>query len=446
MDENKQNAIENALANDISCDGAMISISAQNGFVEAYTEKCELPLINVKRQPASAIKPLLVYAPAINENIVTPSTVILDENVSINGYSPKNIGEKEHGYVSVKDALSNSYNIPAVKILSYIGIDKAKAYLERQNIDFDEKDNSLALALGGMTYGITLKNLTNCYQTFANGGKFTKSKFISYIVDSKGRVIYKNNEDEKTIYRNDTAFLVTDMLHKCSKTGTSKRLSDLNYYIASKTGTSSLSKKNIDAYNISYTTEDVVGCWMGNVDNSPIEVVGGGMPTACVKDYLKTIYSDHTPKNFEVPSSIVEEYIDVITRDNEHIIYKASSFLPDRYKEKAYFSRFNQPKSNYSENLTVEPIEIKGKIQNGIANITFNTCLYNSYDIYMSINGEYKLIDTIQDKNGEYTFTISQEPNKICSYYVVTKIKNYKDDSYIESKTSNVLNLYYQKQ
>ena len=81
----------------------------------------------------------------------------------------------------------------AVKVLSYIGIDKATAYLKRQNIEFDEKDNNLAIALGGMTYGTTLKELTNTYQTLANNGNFIEAKFISHIIDKNNKVIYKNN-------------------------------------------------------------------------------------------------------------------------------------------------------------------------------------------------------------------------------------------------------------
>jgi len=286
MNKEKQESLEKSVDTSINEDYAMISINAKSGFIEAYTEKADLPLFNVKRQPASAIKPILVYAPAINENIITPSTVILDEHISINGYEPQNIGNKQYGYVSAKEALSSSLNIPAVKILSYVGIDKAKNYLHKQNIQFVEEDNNLALALGGMTYGMTLKELTNCYQTLANEGKYIESKFIDYIFDKSGKLIYKNNSIPKNIYRTDTAYLLTDMLHDGAKNGTAKRLSDLPYYVASKTGTSSISKQNLDAYNISYTSEDIVGCWIGNIDNSPINIVGGGKPTSMLKIIL----------------------------------------------------------------------------------------------------------------------------------------------------------------
>lgn len=443
MDKAKQSAIEEAIDKEMSSDCAMISINAKSGKIEAYVEKSNMSIINMKRQPASAIKPIFVYAPAINENIVSPSTVILDEKVSINGYEPKNIGGKEYGYVSVKKALSSSLNIPAVKILSYVGIDKAKNYLQRQNIQFDEKDNNLALALGGMTYGMTLKELTNCYQTLAYEGKYIKGRFIDYIVDGKGKVVYRSDGNERTIYRNDTAFLITDILHTCSKTGTAKRLSDLDFYIASKTGTSSISSKNLDAYNISYTSEDVVGCWIGNIDNSPIDIVGGGTPTVFVKNYFNKIYSNHTPQEIKAPSSVVIEEIDTLARDEEHIIYKASNFLPERYREKAYFSRFNLPKINYDNGLTIEPVKIEGKIENGVAIISFLANKYFSYDLFEIKDGKEVFINTISNKSGRVSFTYAQPPNKICKYIVRTKVQNYETNSILESKNSNIIELFY---
>lgn len=443
MDKNKQMAIESAIDNNLEYDCAIISQSAKNGCVEAYVEKSALPLIDVKRQPASSIKPILVYAPALNQNIITTSTVILDEKVSINGYEPKNIGNVEHGYVSAKQALSSSLNIPAVKVLSYVGLDKAKNYLQMQNIQFDAKDNNLALALGGMTYGMTLKQLTNCYQTLANDGKFIQSKFVDYIVDENGKVVYKSNQDEKTIYRNDTAFLVTDMLKHCSKKGTAKRLSDLPFEVASKTGTSSISANNIDAYNISYTTEDIVGCWIGNVDNSPIKIVGGGMPTAYVKKYLSSIYKSHSPKNFAVPSSVVEYDIDTCARDNDHIIYRANSFLPERYREKAYFSRFNEPKINSLNKITLEPVILEAKVENGVAMLSFNAEIYCTYEIYRKQDSDWTLIGKLDNKKGLVSYNVSQNPNLVYKYYVKTTAKIYNDNKIIQSKESNIVELYY---
>lgn len=438
----KQNALENSIEN-IKEDCSMISMSSTTGNIEAYAEKSSLPLINVKRQPASAIKPILVYAPAINENIISPSTVILDEEVSINGYSPKNLGNKHYGHISCTEALSKSLNVPAVKILSYVGVEKAKQYLERQNIEFNNEDNNLAIGLGGMTQGMTLKELTNCYQTLANKGNYIQSKFISHIVDKNGKVIYKNSANVKNIYREDTAYLITDMLNKTAKTGTAKLMSNLPYFVSSKTGTSSISKNNIDAYNISYTNEDVVGCWIGNLDNSATEIVGGGTPTKFVKNYFNEIYKYTKPKNFNMPSSVIELDIDALKLENEHLICRASDYLPERYRIKGLFSRFNLPKMQSLDSITISAPNIAGKVQNGVAEISFSAKEYCIYELYEIKNNKEILINELSGKNGNAFFNISVKPNEIIKFGVKVKVKNFNSGVETVSDMSNIISLYY---
>jgi len=232
------------------------------------------------------------------------------------------------------------------------------------------------------------------------------------------------------------------MLHESTKTGTAKRLSDMPFYIASKTGTSSISKKNIDAYNISYTTNDVVGCWIGNIDNSPIKIVGGGTPTAFVKNYLNAIYSNIKPKDFTIPSSVVELDIDLIALKNDHILYKANNYLPDRFKEKAYFSRFNEPKNNFNNNLILTPVTIEAKVNGNIADIFFNSNAYYSYMLYKIEDGKEIFIDEISNTLEKIHFKQELTSGKIHSFAVKTKAKNYITGEEIISELSNIVDLY----
>lgn len=439
---NKQRALEDSINKNLNEDCCMISMNT-SGNVEAYTEKSSIPMYNIKRQPASAIKPVLVYAPAINENIISPQTMILDENISINGYTPKNIGNKEYGYVSAKTALSKSLNIPAVKVMSYVGIDKCKNYLSRQNVEFDSSDNSLALALGGMTHGVTLSELCNCYQTLANNGKYVQHGFIDYIVNNAGKVVYRRNTLSKEIYRTDTSYLVTNMLLETSKTGTAKRLSNLPYNIASKTGTSSLSSNNIDAYNISYTTEDIVGCWIGNLNRTKTEIVGAGEPTIFVKNYLSKIYEKKHPKNFIIPSSVVELEIDTLALENEHVVYKASNFLPERYRKKETFSRFNIPKTNEIDTLTINPIKIDGYVLNNQGYIGFNANMLYTYELYLVENESEKLLETISFKKGKTEFIVDLKPKTLYNFIVKVKAKDYINNKEYYSQNSNIISLFF---
>ena len=189
--------------------------------------------INSKHQPGSAIKPVLVFAPAIENGTISPATKIYDEEINIAGYSPENADKTFHGYVSAREALKYSYNIPAVKLLNELGISNAQSFAKKLGIEFSNQDNNLAIALGGFTNGITLNSLCDAYTCFANNGEFKKSQFISKIVKNKTE-IYRDSKPRKSVMKDSTAYLITDILKDASKTGTAKRLKDLNFELQAK--------------------------------------------------------------------------------------------------------------------------------------------------------------------------------------------------------------------
>ena len=117
---------------------------------------------------------------------------ILDEKVNYSGYSPENFDKKYHGYVSVTDSIKNSYNVPAVKTLNTLTVKTAEKYLTKMNIALEDDEKNLALALGGMKYGLSLKNLTDMYSVFPAGGAYTPSRFIKKIVAPNGKTIFEN--------------------------------------------------------------------------------------------------------------------------------------------------------------------------------------------------------------------------------------------------------------
>lgn len=443
---NKQNALEKALQDKFGEVGkndiAGISINNETYGVEAYFGKSAFSILNAKRQPGSIIKPILVYGPAMNENKIAPATMILDDKIDINGYAPENVTKTYSGYISVRDAVAKSLNIPAVKTLSYIGIDKAKRYGERFGIEFDENDNGYALALGGMTYGTNLLTLTNAYASFANNGNFKTAQFIKEIKDKNNKTIYTSNQPYDQILREDSNYLTLNTLFESAKTGTAKRLSDLPYQIASKTGTVGQGKANNDAYNISLTTEDCVGVWVGNLNGKDIgNITGGILPTYVVKDYFKEIYKNHSPDDFEIPSSISEVEIDSLELENNHILVKANDFMPERYKQKEYFSKFNLPKEMSNNFLEIQPATLKGKVENDKILLEFESQNYLKYDLYKLENNKPKLIKSFDGINGTITFEDNFGKNKSEKYFLKTKIKNYATGQEIESNASEIIEL-----
>lgn len=439
QNHDKQEALENAInSQNLETDSAGIVINNSNHSIEAYVGDSIFKILDAKRQPGSCIKPILVYAPALNEDIIYPCSQILDEKTSISNYTPKNVGNVYRGYVSAREALSKSINIPAVKVLSYLGIDKGKAYAENIGITFDEKDDSYTLALGGMTYGVNLQQLAGAYSTFANNGYYAAPKFVSFITDKNNRLVYINKPKAQQVLREDCAYLITDMLRTCATSGTAKKLASLNMDIASKTGTvgKSNSKENLDAWNISYTKEQTCGIWIGNLDNTPINYAGGNQPTEIVKQYFASVKDNST---FTTPESIVEKNIDGTELSENHRIVLANNYIPERYTQKEIFSIFNLP-SDVSNKFTSMPkTDFNSKVENNKAIITFNAKDYVTYNF----KANDKVLKSISNKNGEQIVTIDlltpKQTITIDYFYTLSpEINNTDKINFIKTNKTNI--------
>ena len=433
----KQEALDEALKKqNISSDYAGIVIDNEGHSIVAYNGNSIFKILDAKRQPGSCIKPILVYGPALNEDIIYPCSQLLDEKTTISDYTPKNVGGVYRGYVSARDALSKSINIPAVKVLSYVGIDKAKAYAEHMGIEFDAKDDSYTLALGGMTYGVNIKDLAGAYSSFANNGSYSKPRFISFITDKNHKLIYINKPKTEQVMREDSAYLLTDMLRTCAKTGTAKKLASLGIDIASKTGTvgKKNSKQNLDAWNVSYTKDQTCAVWLGNLDNSPIDYAGGNQPTEIVKNYFSLVSDIST---FDRPSSIVERDIDETELNENHRIMLANVYMPERYKHKELFSSLNLP-SDISEKFTkIDDVNFASKVENDSAVITFDAKNYLTY--VFKENG--KTLTSISGKNGEQKVYLSMSGSKLnvvveYFYTLDPTLKSYKQINLIKTKNT----------
>ncbi len=436
----KQDALKAAIdAEELGFDQAGISINNLTHGIEAFYGKSAYNVLKTKRQPGSTIKPLLVYAPALNENIVSPATKILDEEININGYKPQNFEKTFRGHLSTREALSLSSNIPAVKILSYVGIPKAKRYATRLGIKFDENDNGYALALGGMTYGTNIKTLAAAYTTFANNGKFYGAKFIKKIEDENGKTIYEAKFVPDEVFREDSNYLMVSMMETSAKKGTSKRLASLPFQIAGKSGTVGVGATNSDAFSVALTTKDTVATWVGDLTGNNIGyLTGGKAPTNMIKNYFKAIYKTETPKDFRVPSSITEVEIDALEYENNNIVQTANDFTPSRYKLTEVFSRFNLPKEKSTNFLKVEPATLNGKIVNGNYVFEFDAQSHITYELYRIENDENKLVKTFGGQNGKVTYTLPQS-DKESKFFLVSKIKNFSTNEEVSSDNSNIV-------
>ena len=152
MDKEKQKMLHDIIKNNEyykdydSTDAVALLYNNKEFSLSAISKKSNLPLNRIIRQPGSAIKPVLVYAPALEYNLISPCTEILDEKTNFGDYNPSNYNDKYYGWINVKTSLAKSLNIPAVKIFSAVGCDKAKIFASRCDIKLIKKGKHLGLA------------------------------------------------------------------------------------------------------------------------------------------------------------------------------------------------------------------------------------------------------------------------------------------------------------
>lgn len=337
------------VANSYTTTDKSVIVSSITGGIKAYHSTTG----NALRLPGSLLKPLLVYAPCLEENIITPATPILDEKVNFNGYSPNNYDDKFHGYVSVRESVAKSLNIPAVKLLETLGTKKGASYLQKMGLTIDKDDFNLSLALGGMKNGFSLQQLISAYTSIANEGVYTGDNFIRKIVIND-QIVFQRTIKNERIFSKATAFLTTDMLQSAVKEGTAKKLKSLPFAVACKTGTAGNEEiGTTDAYAISYTTQDIIGVWFGNADNTPISFTGGGVPCNVLYELNNFIYTNKKEDSslatrFPAPKTVEKKRLDKVSYQNTHSLLLADENAPKEYTFEEWIQKSYQPlqKSN----------------------------------------------------------------------------------------------------
>ena len=255
-----------------------------------------------RRQPGSAVKPIFSYAPAMEENIITPGSIIDDAPFARGNWEPENFDKRFRGLVTVREALVRSLNVPAIKTFAQITPKIGLEYAERMGISSIHPDDyNLASAIGGMTYGVTAFDMAQAFGVLANQGIKTKLHTVQRIEDVSGNVIYEYGNKPNAVLSPQTAYLVTDMLKDVVQNGTASRLK-VGRPVAAKTGTTS---DNRDAYLVAYTPDLVVSFWMGHDIQKLGRIQGGSGATIVFMNHLITqLKGDDSPVDFKRPSDI----------------------------------------------------------------------------------------------------------------------------------------------
>ena len=209
-------------------------------------------------QPGSTFKILSAYGPALDLGKITLATVIKDEPFNYSDGTPlQNSDLTYHGDVTVRQAIINSINIPAVKVLTELTPKVGFDYLKKLGFSklSEEYDVIQPLALGGITYGVSDLELTAAYAAIADGGQYRKPVFYTKVTDSKGNVLIDNTENKATqVFKASTASLLTNAMEDVLEKGTGVAARLDNMHAAGKTGTTNEAKDLVFAGFTPYYT------------------------------------------------------------------------------------------------------------------------------------------------------------------------------------------------
>ena len=302
---------------------------------------------DIRRQPGSVIKPVIAYAPAFEYLNYTAADMILDEETTFADYTPSNYGNKYYGWVTVREAVTKSLNVPAVKTLSEVGVGRAKDFAKRCGIEFDDTDDSLALALGGFTYGVSPLQIAGAYSCFASGGIYNTPTLIKKITDRNGLTVYEYRQDSRRVMSEANAYILTSMLKSVVTEGTGHRLNTLDIPIAGKTGTVGLANGNRDAWMAGYTPEYTAVVWQGYDSDRlgllPSSATGGTYPALMLYELFNHIYPDGRSGDFEKPESVKQYSIDAKTLKKQHKVVLANAMTPQSSRVTEYFTEETAP-------------------------------------------------------------------------------------------------------
>lgn len=327
MDAQAQKAVEKAFANDDNFEksvddqqvqASIVIMNHENGSLVALLggrdyERKGFSRIDSRRQPGSAFKPIVSFAPALESGKFYPDSQISNEQQCFGDYCPRNLS----GYsktIKLSDALTKSTNISAVWLLNEVGVKTGVKYAEDMGITLDKDDSNLAIALGGLTHGTNTLEMAGAFSVFANSGQYNEPYSIKSIVDHDGTTTYKYTPAKsRKVLSEQTAYYMTEMLQNVVNEGTGKR-AKISRPVAGKTGTTQhgisglKSSKNRDVWFVGYTPEWTAAVWMGYDKPDKNHLLNGssGQTAKLFAVIMEEALKGVPVKSFPVPSNLKE--------------------------------------------------------------------------------------------------------------------------------------------
>jgi penicillin-binding protein 1C len=293
---------------------ALVALDAEKAEVLAmvgsrdYFNKAIDGQVNVTlaaRQPGSSFKPL-IYSKAFEKGY-QPETILFDVPTSFgrdgsgNEYKPQNYDEGYRGKISMRDALANSLNIPAVQTQYLAGLDQSLNHLEQMGITSltDRKRFGLSLVLGSGE--VSLFEMANAYGVFSQEGNFSKAEGVLKIIDQQGSLVYEHTPQKKRVLSEQTARKIASILSdnkaRSLVFGTNTPLAFKNGGVAAKTGTT---QDFHDGWTLGFTNKVAVGVWVGNSNNAALKKGADGVIVAAPlwRSFMDTLLARYPPAPF----------------------------------------------------------------------------------------------------------------------------------------------------
>ncbi len=345
--------------------GRVIAISGGFSFKKSEFNRASQAL----RQPGSAFKPF-VYALAL-ENNFTPSSLVLDaplvldQGTDLKVWKPENYGKKFYGPSTLRVGLEKSRNLMTIRIAQKLGVKNLAKFSKNLNI-YDNPNELISISLGSAE--TTLLRLTSAYSAFVNGGKLVTPILIDRIQDSEGNTILNNEkrtcsncdtisftgndypkikDTYKQVFSPQTAYQITSLLEGVVKRGTGKKLKDLNIDLAGKTGTTN---ENTDTWFIGFTSNLVIGVYVGMDNPEPLGKFETGSKTALpiFKKFVQSAVKKSEARPFKVSRGITMMVVDPLT--GQKAKFTSKNTILEAYKSKNVING----KILYSNNNRIE--------------------------------------------------------------------------------------------
>jgi penicillin-binding protein 2A len=270
---------------------------------------------HLKAQPGSAIKPLAVFTPALEDGWKI-TDMLKDEPMSFGEYEPSNYNHQYAGEVPMYEAVKESKNVSAVWLLNEIGIDKGMDSVTRFGLQLEKGDRNLTLALGGLERGVSPLDMAEAYSVFANNGVRNQTHVIKKIVDADGLVIAEHKQNKQRVTTKSVANQMTTMLLGVVEHGSGKSADLPGREVAGKTGSTQVPIKGItgvkDQWFVGYTPQLVGAIWLGydkTDENHYLKTTSSAGAAIVFREIMKEALK-HTPtESFHVPSidSLIEK-------------------------------------------------------------------------------------------------------------------------------------------